>query len=191
MSDLNELFLNELADVYSAEKQLTKALPKMAKAASSDELREAFEEHLSQTEEHISRLERVFEEFGKPAKAKTCKAMQGLIEEGEDVIKEYKGEPACDAALICAAQKVEHYEIASYGTLKTWAEVLEQSEAADLLNETLEEEKETDERLTELAESASNLEAEGGESEDEEDMAAQPRSKRAQTAQTAGSSRKR
>jgi len=159
MSDLQELFLDELADLYSAEKQLTKALPKMAKAASSSDLRLAFEEHLSQTEEHVSRLEKVFETFGKPAKTKTCKAMQGLIEEGGDAIKGYKGEPACDAALICAAQKVEHYEIASYGTLSTWAEMLEQNDAAELLQETLDEEKATDDHLTELAESTSNLEA--------------------------------
>ena len=192
MSDLRELFLDELADLYSAEKQLLKALPKMAKAASSDDLRQAFEEHLTQTEEHVSRLEQVFEAFDKPAKAKTCKAMQGLVEEGDEVIKDYKGEAACDAALICAAQKVEHYEIASYGTLCTWAEVLEVGEALDLLQQTLEEEKETDERLTELAESSSNMEAEEGESEENEsEEDSTPRSKRARTPQTAGSSRKR
>jgi ferritin-like metal-binding protein YciE len=191
MSDLRELFLDELADLYSAEKQLLKALPKMAKAASSDDLRQAFEEHLTQTEEHVSRLEQVFEAFDKPAKAKTCKAMQGLVEEGDEVIKDYKGEAACDAALICAAQKVEHYEIASYGTLCTWAEVLEVGDALDLLQQTLEEEKETDERLTELAESSSNMEAEEGESEDESEKDDSPRSKRAQTPQTAGAGRKR
>jgi ferritin-like metal-binding protein YciE len=192
MSDLRELFLDELSDLYSAEKQLVKALPKMAKAATSDDLRQAFEEHLAQTEEHVSRLEQVFEAFDKPAKAKTCKAMQGLVEEGDQVIKDYKGEPACDAALICAAQKVEHYEIASYGTLCTWAEVLEQDDALELLQETLEEEKTTDERLTELAESASNMEAEAGEEEESEsDQSEKPRSKRAQMPETAGGGRKR
>src|SRR3954465_11263819 len=115
MNKLRETFLEELQDVYDAEQQLVKALPKMAKAAENDELREGFEEHLQQTEEHVSRLEQVFEQFGEKAKAKKCKAMQGLVKEGEELISDEAG----DAALICAAQKVEHYEIASYGSLKS------------------------------------------------------------------------
>lgn len=159
MQELQELFLDELADIYYAEKQLTKALPKMAKAASSDELQNAFEEHLSQTEEHIQRIEEVFDLFEKPAKGKKCEAIEGLIKEGDRIAKEFKGSPALDAALISAAQKVEHYEIASYGCLCTWAEMLDNQEALSLLKETLGEEKETDELLTELAESRFNVEA--------------------------------
>jgi ferritin-like metal-binding protein YciE len=168
MKNLNELFLEELADLYSAEQQLVKALPKMAKAASSEELKEGFEMHLEQTEEHVRRLEQVFEIFGEKAKAKKCEAMAGLIEEGKNMIEE-DAEPAVkDAGLIAAAQKVEHYEIASYGTLRTWAELLEQDEAASLLEETESEEKDTDEKLNELAESI-NVEANQGEEEEEEE----------------------
>jgi ferritin-like metal-binding protein YciE len=159
MNYLEELFLDELADIYHAEKQLVKALPKMAKAANDEQLRSAFEEHLQQTENQVQRLEQVFRTMGKPAKAKPCKGMQGLIEEGQEILSEHKGTPALDAALISAAQKVEHYEIASYGCLCTWAELLDQSEALDLLKETMNEEEETDKRLTEIAESSINLEA--------------------------------
>ncbi|MDB6124362.1 MAG: hypothetical protein JWQ71_3355 [Pedosphaera sp.] len=167
MKNLNELFLEELADLYSAEQQLVKALPKMAKAASSDELREGFEMHLEQTEEHVRRLEQVFEIFGEKAKAKKCEAMAGLIEEGKNMIEEDADPAVKDAGLIAAAQKVEHYEIASYGTLRTWAELLEKDEAVSLLEETESEEKETDEKLTELSESI-NVEAnQGGEEEEE------------------------
>ena len=126
MNTLRKTFLSELADLYDAEKQLISALPKMAKAAQHQQLREGFEEHLEQTEEHVERLEQVFEEMGETARGKKCKAMKGLIEEGEELIKEKAG----DAALICAAQKVEHYEIASYGSLKSWARLLEEEEAA-------------------------------------------------------------
>jgi ferritin-like metal-binding protein YciE len=164
MSDLRETFLEELKDLYDAEKQLLKALPKMAKAAEHEELKEAFETHLEETETHIQRLEEVFEAFGQPAKTKKCKAMQGLVEEAQDLIEEEEG----DAALICAAQKVEHYEIASYGSLRTWAEVLDEAKAVELLEETLDEEKATDEKLTEIAESVANPEeAEGEETEEE------------------------
>jgi ferritin-like metal-binding protein YciE len=159
MNKLRETFLEELQDVYDAEQQLVKALPKMAKAAENDELREGFEEHLQQTEEHVSRLEQVFEQFGEKAKAKKCKAMQGLVKEGEELISDEAG----DAALICAAQKVEHYEIASYGSLKSWASLLGEEEAAELLGQTLDEEKETDEKLTQMAESVVNVEDSGGE----------------------------
>jgi len=161
MNSLRETFLEELADVYDAEKQLVKALPKMAKAAEHDDLREGFEEHLEQTEEHVTRLEQVFEKMGSKAKSKRCKGMQGLIEEGQERIKEDAG----DAALICAAQKVEHYEIAAYGSLKSWATLLEEQDVAVLLDETLEEEKETDEKLTNAAESMINVE----ESKDEDE----------------------
>lgn len=160
MSTLRETLLHELADVYDAEKQITKALPKMAKAAEHDDLREAFEMHLEETEHQIERLDEVFESLGEKPKGTKCKAMQGLIAEGEDLIKEDQG----DAALICAAQKIEHYEIATYGSLVSWARLLEEEEAADLLEEILDEEKATDEKLTETAESAINVEeSEGGE----------------------------
>ena len=158
-TDLHRLFLDELADVYSAEQQLTKALPKMAKNAESDELREAFEQHLEQTQEHVSRLEQVFETLNESAKRKTCQAMKGLVTEGEEIMREQKDSSALDAALIAAAQKVEHYEIASYGTLVAWAEQMGHNEAAELLGETLEEEKMTDDRLTSIAESLANQRA--------------------------------
>jgi ferritin-like metal-binding protein YciE len=161
-NELHELFVEELADIYSAEQQLTKALPKMAKAAESDELREAFEEHLQQTEEQISRLEQVFESLDEKMQRKTCKAMQGLIEEGTEVMQDHKGSPAIDAALIAAAQKVEHYEIATYGTLCTWAEQMGHRDALDLLKQSIDEEEMTDERLSELAESLANQRAEEG-----------------------------
>ena len=167
MNILRETFLEELADLYDAEKQLVKALPKMAKAAQNQQLKEGFEEHLGETEEHVNRLEQVFQNIGERAKGKKCKAMKGLVEEGEELIKEKAG----DAALICAAQKVEHYEIAAYGSLKTWARMLEENEAADLLEETLEEEKATDEKLTELAESTVNE----GENEEESERQEQPK----------------
>jgi ferritin-like metal-binding protein YciE len=159
-NDLHELFLEELADVYNAEQQITKALPKMAKAAESEELRQAFEEHLQQTQEQISRLDQVFESLGESMKRKTCKGMQGLLEEGNEVMQEQKGSPAIDAALIAAAQKVEHYEIATYGTLCAWAEQMGHQEALDLLKQNIDEEETTDERLTELAESLANQRAE-------------------------------
>jgi ferritin-like metal-binding protein YciE len=159
-NDLHELFLEELADIYNAEQQITKALPKMAKAAESEELRQAFEEHLHQTEEQISRLDQVFESLGESMKRKTCKGMQGLLEEGNEVMQEQKGSAAIDAALIAAAQKVEHYEIATYGTLCAWAEQMGHDEALDLLKQSIDEEETTDERLTELAESLANQRAE-------------------------------
>jgi ferritin-like metal-binding protein YciE len=159
-NDLHELFLEELADIYNAEQQITKALPKMAKAAESEELRQAFEEHLHQTEEQISRLDQVFESLGESMKRKTCKGMQGLLEEGNEVMQEQKGSAAIDAALIAAAQKVEHYEIATYGTLCAWAEQMGHDDALDLLKQSIDEEETTDERLTELAESLANQRAE-------------------------------
>jgi ferritin-like metal-binding protein YciE len=158
-NDLHELFLDELADVYSAEQQLIKALPKMAKNAESDELRQAFEQHLEETQEHASRLEQVVETLNESLKRKTCQAMKGLVTEGEEIMREQKNSSALDAALIAAAQKVEHYEIASYGTLVAWAEQMGHNEAADLLGETLEEEKATDDRLTSIAGTLANQKA--------------------------------
>src|SRR4051812_31444924 len=159
-NDLHELFLDELADVLSAEQQLTKALPKLAKAAQSDELREALEQHLEETEEHISRLEQVAESLDETLKKKTCKAMQGLIAEGDDIVKEQKNSSALDAGIIAACQKVEHYEIASYGTLCAWAEQMGHDEALKLLRQTEEEESAADEKLTEVAENIANERAE-------------------------------
>jgi len=147
---LKELYIDELKDLYSAENQLVKALPKMAKAATSPDLRAGFEEHLEQTKVHVQRLETIFEQFGESPKGKKCKGMEGLIEEGSEAIEEYEGE-LLDAALIGAAQRVEHYEMAGYGTVSAFAEELGESEHVTLLKETLEEEKETDEKLSGLA----------------------------------------
>src|SRR5579862_6528498 len=161
MSTLRETFLEELGGIYDAEKQLLKALPKMAQAAEHEDLRHAIEEHLEQTEAQVERLEQVFEVIGEEPKGKGCKAMEGIIKEGEELLKKHPG----DAALICAAQKAEHYEIASYGSLHSWARILGEEDAADLLEETLDEERDTDEQLTDIAESAINVE----ENETEED----------------------
>lgn len=152
LKNLSDLLINELQDLYSAETQLLKALPKMARAASHEELQTGFREHLEQTKEHVARIERVMEILGGSPEGKTCKAMQGLIAEGEEVIQE-DAEPAVrDAALIVAAQKVEHYEIAGYGSVRTIAELLAHDEVTEILQQTLDEEGETDKRLTELAE---------------------------------------
>ncbi len=147
---LEKLLTEELKDLYSAEKQITRALPKMAKNATNEQLKTAFETHLKQTEGQIERLDRVFEILGKSSSGKTCKGMQGLIEEGSEQMKELEGE-LLDAALICAAQKVEHYEMAGYGSVRTWAQQLGQKEIADLLQQTLDEEGETDHKLTQIA----------------------------------------
>jgi ferritin-like metal-binding protein YciE len=148
---LQELFHETLKDIYFAEKKILGALPKMAKAAHSKDLKAAFEKHEAETEEHVARLEKVFEEIDEAARGKTCDAILGIIEEGQEVMKEFKGEPALDAGLLAAAQAVEHYEIARYGTLKTWAEELGLEQAVKLLDQTLAEEKKTDETLTKLA----------------------------------------
>ena len=169
METLQELYLEQLRDIYDAENQLLKALPKMAKTATNDELKAAFETHLEQTEEHVARLDRIFEELGEKPKGHKCEAMKGLIEEGKQMMEEDAAEDVMDAGLICAAQKVEHYEIATYGCLRTYAEMLGFDEQADLLQETLDEEKDTDDNLTELAVSCINVEAEEGENEDEEE----------------------
>jgi len=171
-NSLRELFVEELRDLYDAENQLTKALPKMAENASSSELRQAFEEHLEQTRNHVSRLEKVFADLGEKAKAEKCKGMEGLIKEGSDLLKEDDMDPEVkDAAIIGAAQRVEHYEIAGYGTVRTFAELLGEDEAVSLLEETLEEEKEADQKLTEIAEQI-NVDAKGGEDVEGEDVEA-------------------
>lgn len=160
-SQLQKFFEDSLKDIYWAEKSLTKALPKMQKAATTEELKNAIEEHLAQTENQVKRLEQVFELIGKKAQAKKCEAMEGLIKEGESIIEETEdGSMTRDVGIIIAAQKVEHYEIATYGGLAQIATTMGLDEAADLLNETLEEEKETDELLTEIAENNINWEAE-------------------------------
>lgn len=157
--DLRELFEEQLKDIYWAEKALTRALPRMAKNATSEELADAIKSHLEETKGQVQRLEQVFELLGKKAQAKKCDAMEGLIKEGEGIIEETKPGPVRDAGIIAASQKVEHYEIASYGTLASFATLLGEDEAAALLEETLEEEKACDSKLTEVAESAVNLEA--------------------------------
>jgi ferritin-like metal-binding protein YciE len=156
---LDELFHDILKDIYFAEKKILTALPKMAKAAQVKELRAAFEKHAAETDGHVERLEQVFELIGKKPQGKTCDAIVGIIEEGQEIMKEYKGSPALDAGLLASAQAVEHYEIARYGTLKTWAEELGIAQAAQLLQATLEEEKATDQTLTSIAGSVVNQEA--------------------------------
>src|ERR1700675_1569597 len=157
--DLNDLFLDTLKDIYFAEKQIYKNLPKMAKAAVSEQLRAAFEKHHGETEVQIERLEQIFHLFGKPARGKTWHAIQGILEEGKEVMDEYAGTSALDAGLLAAAQAVEHYEISRYGTLKSWASKLSHRDAVRLLDQTLNEEKKTDEALTKLADTAVNAEA--------------------------------
>jgi ferritin-like metal-binding protein YciE len=156
---LEDLFLIGLKDIYYTEKQILRALPKMAKAADSDELRQAFETHRDETEAQVQRLEQVFEIMGKKAQGKTCPAIQGIIEEGKEVMEDFADSEALDAGLLAAAQSVEHYEISRYGTLRTWAQELGMQDAVTLLEETLEEEKKTDELLTELAEARVNRKA--------------------------------
>jgi len=160
METLKDLFEHELKDIYYAEKALVKALPKMAKGATSPKLREGIEEHLEQTKGQVERLEQVFELMGVAARGKKCEAMEGLIAEGASLLEEDADSDVMDAGIIAAAQKVEHYEIATYGTLCTWARQLGMEDAAELLGETLEEEKQTDLKLSELAESEINVAAE-------------------------------
>jgi ferritin-like metal-binding protein YciE len=154
--DLNDLFHDTLKDIYFAEKQILKALPKMAKAATSDKLRAAFEKHHDETEGQVERLEQIFELLGKPARGKTCDAIMGILEEGKEIMEEYKGAEALDAGLLAAAQAVEHYEISRYGTLKQWASQLGMKDAVRLLDETLQQEKKTDVALTTLADGVVN-----------------------------------
>jgi ferritin-like metal-binding protein YciE len=156
---LDDLFHETLKDIYYAEKKILTALPKMAKAAQSDDLRAAFVKHHGETEGQVGRLEKVFALIERPAKGKKCDAIEGLLDEGKEIMTEFKGSPALDAGLLAAAQAVEHYEISRYGTLKTWADKLGLQQAVRLLDQTLTEEKSTDEALTELAEVAVNQEA--------------------------------
>jgi len=174
LDSLHDLYVNELKDLYNAENQLLKALPRMAKAATAPELKEAFTEHLDVTRKQVERLDTIFAELGVSPKGKKCKAMEGLVEEGKEVMEE-DGDPAViDAALIAAAQRVEHYEMAGYGCVRTFANLLGYEDAVALLQETLDEEGEADKKLTELAETIINVEAD--EAEEEEDEPA-PKSK--------------
>jgi ferritin-like metal-binding protein YciE len=182
LSTLEELFLDEIQDLYDAEKQLTKALPKMAKAASSEELRQAFQDHLDQTRGHVERLEQVFEALGEKAKGKKCEAMAGLVKEGDEIASNTEQTAVRDAGLIAGAQKVEHYEIAGYGSARTHAQLLGHDRIATLLEETLGEEKETDAKLNELAQSTVNEEAAAVSDDDE-----QTRTRTASRTRTAGS----
>ena len=166
---LRQLYVNELKDLYNAETQLVKALPKMAKASSNAKLRQGFEEHLRQTSEHVSRLEQIFEMLDEKASGKKCLGMEGLVKEGAETIQEDYSDDVMDAALIGAAQRVEHYEIAGYGTAREFANVLGENEHVSLLEQTLEEEKQTDEKLTQLAEEI-NAQAAQGEEEGGEEM---------------------
>ena len=156
---LDDLFLDTLKDIYYAERQIVKTLPKMAKAAMSPDLKAGFEKHLAESEVHVERLEQVFELLGKTPRGKTCEAILGIIDEGKTIMEEFKGTQALDAGLVSAAQAVEHYEIARYGTLATWAKQLGYKEALDLFLETLKEEEATDQTLTQLAKTSVNLKA--------------------------------
>jgi ferritin-like metal-binding protein YciE len=180
---LKELYVDELKDIYNAENQLVKALPKMAKAATSEELRTGFEEHLEQTHGHVQRLEQIFKALGEKPSGKKCKGMEGLVAEGQEMMGEDFEDDVMDAALISAAQRVEHYEIAAYGTVRTYAELLGEDTAVQLLEQTLEEEKETDQKLTDMA-SEINVKAmgEGSEGSSEEDEEVAPARKKARTA---------
>lgn len=157
MQNLQDLFIHELKDLYSAENQLVKALPEMAKAASSPELKDAFQTHLGQTKEHVSRIEQIFEDLGRGPGGQKCEAMEGLIKEGESILKEDAPDAVKDAALIAAAQRVEHYEIAGYGTVRTYAQQLGQDRAAKLLQQTLDEEGHADKLLNDLALSGAHI----------------------------------
>ena len=159
METLEKLYINELRDLYSAENQLLKALPKMAKGASSAELKEAFENHLAETETHVERLEQIFKDLEENPKGKTCHGMKGLIEEGSEILEEEGEESVLDAGIIVAAQKVEHYEMAGYGSVRAFAQLLGQEEAAHLLQSTLDEESKANELLNQLAETRVNAEA--------------------------------
>jgi ferritin-like metal-binding protein YciE len=161
LHSLEDLFIDQLRDLYNAENQIIKALSKMAKTATSEELKNAFEEHLEQTKEHAERLEQIFDQLDMNPKGKKCKGMEGLIDEGKESMSEAEESAVCDAALIAAAQRVEHYEMAGYGCARTYAQTLGNEQAARLLQQTLAEEKETDEKLTRLAEEIVNVQAVG------------------------------
>jgi len=188
MSTVEDLLVDQIRDLYDAEKQLVRALPKMAKAASSDELRQAIEDHLEETNNQVQRLEQAFEQLEKTAKGKTCKAMKGLIEEGGEVIEEDSEEPINDLALIAAAQRVEHYEISAYGTAKAMAKHIGENQVASLLEETEDEEKAADKKLTEIAlDLMQDATSRGGGEEDEE--IDQPATRKPATAPKASAAR--
>ena len=168
-NSLQQLYVEQLRDLYNAEQQLVKALPKMAKAAQSEGLRQGIAEHLEQTKGHVDRLQQIFSAMDESPKGKKCAGMEGLVEEGEEVIKEHSSGGVLDAGLIGAAQRVEHYEIAAYGTVRSFAELLGESQAVDLLQQTLEEEKETDEKLTELSKEINTQALSSAQSEETED----------------------
>lgn len=169
MDSLKDLYIDELKDLYNAENQLLKALPKMAKKASTPELKQAFTDHLAETEGHVERLEEIFNALDEKPTGKTCKAMKGLVEEGKEVIDEDGNASVLDAALIGAAQRVEHYEMAGYGVVRTLASVLGEDDAVDLLQQTLDEEGAADKKLTEIAEEIVNVDAESSEDDEEEE----------------------
>ncbi len=171
---LKELYIDELRDLYNAETQLVKALPKMAKAAANDQLREAFENHLRETTEHVSRLEQIFEQLGEKASGKKCMGMEGLVKEGAETMKEDYDDTVKDAAIIGAAQRVEHYEMAGYGTVRAFAELLGEKEHVSLLEQTLEEEKAADQKLSELADEINPQAAQGTGEKEEEDEKVSP-----------------
>lgn len=177
LESLNDLLQDELKDIYDAEKQLTKALPKLIKKATSADLKKALEAHLGETKEHVRRLEKAFGEMGMAARGKKCEGMQHLISEGSDMIAEAENEATRDAVIIAGAQKAEHYEISSYGTICTWATILGMPEVAEILQPTLDEEKEADQKLTEIAEGFVNEQA-AGEGEEEEEEERRPRARR-------------
>ena len=178
MDSLKDLYVDELKDLYSAENQLLKALPKMAKKASAPELKRAFQDHLTQTEGHVNRLEKIFTALGEKPTGKTCKAMKGLVEEGKEIIEEDGDGSVLDAALIGAAQRVEHYEIAGYGVVRTFASLLGENSAVDLLQRTLNEEGETDKKLTALAETVINVDASEAEEDEKPKSSAKKSAKR-------------
>jgi ferritin-like metal-binding protein YciE len=178
LDSLRTLWIEEMRDLYNAENQLLKALPKMAKKASTPELKEAFETHLDETQNHVERLEQIFTNLGKKPSGKTCKAMKGLIEEGSEMMSEDGPDSVIDAGIIAAAQRVEHYEIAGYGVVRTFASILGEDEAEDLLQETLDEEAAADEKLTEIAENTVNDDADEAEETEETVGAGRSRSGR-------------
>jgi len=182
MGSLEELLTNELQDLYDAEKQILKELPKMVDAASSPKLQKGFQQHLEQTKKHVERLDQIFKSRQLPSKGKKCKGIEGILEEGGELLKQDVDPDVLDAGLIAAAQKVEHYEIASYGSVRTYAELLGDGHTARLLEQTLEEEKATDAKLTELARNEVNLEAAEADEEDEEELQTSTTRRRARSA---------
>jgi|SRR5579872_193541 ferritin-like metal-binding protein YciE len=187
---MRELYIDELRDLYSAENQLVKALPKMAKASSNEQLREAFEEHLQQTEEHVSRLEQIFEQLDEKPTGKKCMGMEGLVKEGAETMGEDYSDELMDAAVIGAAQRVEHYEIAAYGTVREMAKLLGEEDQVSLIEETLEEEKQADQKLTELSQEINEAAAQGSET-NAEGESEEAGSEKRESRQTRGTTQRR